>query len=148
VTSSTIIADLDCPDCGQTTAHTSIETPLGPIDHPLVLRVGVSAEGLDWPTVRTNYLVLREPAAGQPIRVIESWWCDSCGEARWVELTLADDTLTGVRDVPLNRATVGDAHAITDEVAAEYYAATGQPLVDPRGATTGLRERLLAALPD
>ena len=148
MTSSLIIADLDCPDCGRTTVQTSIETPLGPIDHPLVLRVGLSAEGLDWPTVRTNYLVLREPSAGEPIRVIETWWCDSCGEARWVELTLADDTLTGARDVPLNRATVGAAHAITDEVAVDYYAATGKPLLDPRGPTTGLRERLLEGLPD
>lgn len=148
MTSSTIIADLHCPDCGETAAQTSIETPLGPIDLPLVLRVGQRAEGLDWPTVRTNYLVLREPTAGEPIRVIETWWCDSCGEARWVELTLADDTLIGARDVPLNRATIGAAHAITDEVAVNYYAAMGQPLLEERGRTTDLRERLLAALPE
>lgn len=145
MTVTRVIADLDCPDCGERSQGTVIETALGPIDTPLTLHVGEREEGLDWGTVRSHYLVLREPAEGEPVRLIETWWCR--GE-RWVELTLADNTLTGARDVPLNRATVGAAHAITDEVAAEYYAATGESLGELRAGMTGFRERLLDALPD
>lgn len=76
-----------------------IETTLGPIDVALTLHVGERQDGLGWGTVRSNYLVLREPAESEPARLIETWWCE--GE-RWVELTLADNTLTGARDVPLN----------------------------------------------
>jgi hypothetical protein len=145
MTVTRVIADLDCPECAERNEETVIETALGPIDTPLTLHVGDREEGLDWGTVRARYLVLREPAEGEPVRLIETWWCEG---PRWVELTLTDDTVTGARDVSLNRATVGGAHAITDEVAAEYYAATGESLGDLRGGMTGFRERLLEALPD
>jgi len=145
MTVTRVIADLDCPQCGDRAEPAVIETALGPIDTPLTLHVGERAEGIDWGTVRAYYPVLREPAEGEPVRLIESWWC---GGRRWVELTLADDTVAGARDVPLNRATVGAANAITDEVGAEYYAATGRSLGDLHGGATGFRDRLLAALPD
>src|SRR5689334_19349069 len=103
MTVTRVIANLDCPGHGEPT-ETEIETALGPIDTPLTIHVGEGAEGLDWGTVRAYYLVLREPAEAEPVRLIESWWCEG---RRWVELTLADDTVTGARDVPLNRATVG-----------------------------------------
>ena len=45
---------------------------------PQIVKVGCSYSGLDVSHFDDAYSRLRWPARGEPIRVIEAWWCPTC----------------------------------------------------------------------
>jgi hypothetical protein len=139
------VAELECPECGERSTA-EILTPLGPPDYDRVMHVGDRADELTWASVRTFYPVLREPEPGEPIRLMETWWCMSCDSRAWALITISDETVRSIEAVPLTQATVRRANAITDEVEEVFRSKTGLSL-GLCGGATGFEDDLRAALP-
>ncbi len=68
----------------------------------------LTAESLE----RNGYSLIREPAVGEPIRVLDVWSCIGCATEQWVVVVIAGRRLREVRAVELDRATLAAAHYI------------------------------------
>jgi hypothetical protein len=145
---SWFVAELDCPECGAPTpADTSTEmiTSLEPWPQRDVIRVGDDI-GTVWDDVARAYLPLREPAADEPIRILQSWWCVARGTLHWAVVAIAAGRVESIAAVPLDAKAVAGSHAIDDQIADRYFELTGEPLFVDGRARAGFGERLRKAL--
>jgi hypothetical protein len=144
--SAYFVAELECPACGtRSPADESIElvTPL--VDGGF-WSVGERDPDFTWRNVRVHYPVLHEPAEGEPIQLLETWVCPSCGSTNWARITFEDTEITAITAVPLDVLTVSTAHAISEDVSETYQRLTGEELFPGGDIRADFRERLLAAL--
>jgi RNA polymerase subunit RPABC4/transcription elongation factor Spt4 len=146
--STYFVAELDCPVCGTRSPadeSTDLVTPLL-ASGTAFLAVGDRADEITWATVRHWYPVLREPEPGEPIKLLETWVCPTCGSENWARITFDDGVVAAIEAVPLTRETILDAHAIAPEIERLYRERTAENLFPDRERRTGFRDRLLGVL--
>ena len=145
---SWFLAELACPVCGTVSPadeSTDLTGPFGEYGHTS-FTVGDTADGVTWPNVRAYYAVLAEPPSPERFSFLETWTCPNCGSRNWARIAIADGIVAAIEAVPLTRATLEDANAITRDVEVEYWDWTsGEALF---AQPDGVRERLLAAAPE
>jgi hypothetical protein len=121
-----LVAAMPCGRCGEVSpADASLEMTTRLRDDPQLAYLGVGdALPVDTPrALRSGYLLLHEPAPGEPVVLLHQWTCPACGDAyNWAEVVVDGGTITAIRAVDLNRGAVARSHYIVDdarEVAAD-----------------------------
>ncbi|MCE7001755.1 hypothetical protein LWC34_02700 [Kibdelosporangium philippinense] len=144
--SAYFVAELDCPVCGtRSAADESIELTTPLVDGGF-WTIGESDPDFTWRTIRVYYPILREPADDEPVQLLETWVCQSCGSTNWARITFEDTVIKQIAAVPLDVLTVSTAHAISEDVGRPYQEITGEELFPSGNIRIDFRERLLAAL--
>ena len=111
-------AELHCLYCGHTS---TLDEDIGMQTHLLreavTLRVGhvfdlkeVTVESI----VGGGYMIITEPVASVPIRVLNTWSCPACDKEQWAMIEISDRRLSSIKAVPMNAATFRDANFISD----------------------------------
>lgn len=142
------VAALTCPECGAVTpedSSTGMRNHLGSGHGVQVLRVGDG--GITLPDVASEYIQVRDPGDGHEVRLLETWTCAACGSENWAVVTIRDGTIESIEARPVSRATLDDVHFVTENVAPQFEALTGESLWDDRGVRPDFAELLRPVLP-
>jgi hypothetical protein len=115
-----LVAALPCGSGGEVSpADSSTEMTTRLRDDPQLAYLGVG-DGLPVDTpraLRSGYLLLHEPAPGEPVVLLHQWTCPACGYAyNWAEVVVTDGVITAIQAVDLNRDAVARAHYVVDDV--------------------------------
>ena len=115
-----LVAELPCGRCGTVSpADESTEMTTRLRDDPQLAYLGVGdALPVDTPNVlRSGYVLLHEPAPGEPVILLHRWTCPACGYPyNWAEVVVDGGVIAAIRAVELNRDTVARAHFAVDDV--------------------------------
>jgi hypothetical protein len=142
------VAALTCPECGVVTpedSSTGMRNHLGSGHGVQVLRVGDG--GITLPNIASEYIQVRDPGDGQEVRLLETWTCAACSSDNWAVVTIRDGTIESIEARPVSRATLDDVHFVTENVAHQFEALTGESLWDDRGVRPDFAELLRPVLP-
>jgi hypothetical protein len=140
---SYFVADLHCPGCGSTTGAsvtTKVESEPG-----TVIRVGDRLEVTVTDMELSHYKV-RDPAPGEPLRILEPWSCPNCGRPEWVEVVVADGAVTSIEVAPFDVATLDRVHFVAGELYDFYQEVTGEPFYVGNDLRSDWAARLRAGL--
>ena len=115
-----LVARLPCgPDGELTPADASTEMTTRLRDDPQLAYLGVGAE-LPVDTARaltSGYLLLNEPATGEPVVLLHQWTCPATGYAyHWAEVVVTAGVITDIRAVDLNQTTLTRANYVVDDI--------------------------------
>jgi len=124
------VAPLTCMHCGRTApadVSTGMSNHLSSVFGGEVLRVG-DRRDFRPADFAEAFLLLREPAPGEPTRILHDWVCPYCDGYNWAEVVFADGTLHSITAVPFDREAVARAHYISERIAEYYESVTGQQL--------------------
>jgi hypothetical protein len=140
------VARLRCPGCGAV-VDAEIQTHIrdGAADGS-ALGVGFAFDPIDLTDERimdAGYTLVEPPSPVGPIRLLNVWTCPRCETEQWAVIEIADRTIRSIRAVTLDRATLGDAHYISD-VDADLLAKglAGEESAAGRSSVEILRRRL------
>ena len=139
---------LRCGTCGTVSPADASTDMLTHIETDVwrgVYRVGDDL-ALDWRSIAPWYLVLREPEAGEPVRLLEAWQCEACGARNWAEIVIRDGVVESITESRLSSEALDRVHALDDRVVDDYLALTGEQLFVDGAPRPGWAERLRAAL--
>jgi hypothetical protein len=147
-----LVAELRCERCGAVSpADASSEMTIRLRDDPQLAYLGVGDE-LPVDTARaraSGYLVVREPAPGEPVVLLHQWTCPVCGYPyNWAEVVVSGGVITDIRVVMLNQDTLGRAHFVVDDVrdiAADLAGVRSSLEIDDARVIQILHEQLPAA---
>ncbi len=118
-----------CPHCGTPRDEVYIATRILGGDEMANLRAGMSVD-IDRDGIRPeHYLWLRPKHSRPELRILEVWWCETCGRQRWAEVVIRDGTFAELHAVLLTLAVVDCADLIaTDDLGDVFPGWTGQSL--------------------
>jgi hypothetical protein len=142
------VAALTCPECGAVTSEgssTGMRNHLARGHGVQVLRVGDG--GITLPDITSEYIQVRDPGDGREVRLLETWTCAACGSDNWAVGTIRDGTIESIEARPVSRATLDDVHFVTENIAHQFEALTGESLWDDRGVRPDFAELLRPVLP-
>ena len=115
------VASLCCSACGTVSPPTSVtnmQTHLRDDANGCELAVGAQLDPLDVrrdDVLNSGYLLVSDPAPGEPVRLLEIWECPSCGRSdNWALITIGGSEITGIEAVTLDRATLDSANFISE----------------------------------
>jgi rubredoxin len=128
------VAHLTCPNCGAVSpADQSTNMVTAIRDEPELAWLGVGDALHVRPEAMNDrgYLTIRAPRTGEPIRILQTWECPSCGQGfNWAEVVVRDDVIESIQAVPLTRETLERAHFIDDEAIGVAAVLIGQSYAD------------------
>lgn len=123
---SDISASLTCPH-GHSTEGVNIRAvttllghqPSG-IFHP-TLEIGHTYPGLDVSDFDDTYSRLRWPSPGEPIRVLEAWWCPTCeakglGSRHWAVVVFEGESFVSMDTIELTISCLRTVHFLGEDV--------------------------------
>ena len=97
------VAPLQCPACGAVsppTSATNMVTHLRDDANGSELAVGSTFDALDLRTddiLSSSYQLVSAPASGEPIRLLDTWRCPSCGRSdNWALVTINGTRITAI----------------------------------------------------
>jgi len=141
-----IVGPLQCPNCGaEDVAEIQTRIRGGSADGS-GLDIGFEFDAVDLKTERLlgrGYALVRAPAVGEPIRLLDVWSCWTCETEQWAVVEIANRTLRSVEAVTLDQATLDSANFISEVnafVLAEYL--RGDRLASRDDAVAELRRLL------
>ncbi|MCB9610167.1 MAG: hypothetical protein H6716_26505 [Polyangiaceae bacterium] len=115
------IAPLTCPACGHRTEGRDNGTQTAILDYrdakgldPRIV-LGAEIPDLEPFAIEDAYIMLRAPAEGEPVRILETWRCPSCRAAgqpwfRWAEVVFEGRRFASMRDRELSLAFLREVH--------------------------------------
>jgi hypothetical protein len=116
------VAPRRCPSCGLTTpsdSSTNMQTHIRDDASGTELGIGFEFNPLE---VRpqdiqsSGYQLIRQPAAGEPILLLETWEHTACGRGDlWAVITIEGVRITSIEAATLDRPTFDRAHYISDK---------------------------------
>lgn len=131
------VAALRCPSCGRQTpadSSTNMQTHLRDDARGEELGLGSAIEPADLrpaDILNSGYQLIREPIAGEPLRLLEMWTDPACGRGDlWALVTIDGTRLASIVAVSLNQATLASAHYISDNCVVVATAISGVPAAD------------------
>src|SRR5579863_3985141 len=113
-----LVAELRCPSCGAVapaTSETQMTTALRDDASVRYLTIG-DALPVDVEHARAaDYLIVREPRPGEPVNLLHTWVCPTCGTAfLWARVAVRDGVISAIESVEFDRA-IGSAHYVVDD---------------------------------
>jgi len=147
------VAPLRCPACGAVSPPTSVtnmQTHLRDDANGSELAVDTELDTLDVrrdDILNSAYQLVSDPAPGEPIRLLEIWRCPSCGRGdNWAIITISGSRITEIEATTLDRATLEQAHFISDQCFVLAAELSGLPATDLSSGVVScvevLRQRL------
>ncbi len=129
------VAAMPCPVCGAVSARDeAIEMYTYARAHSDGADLGVG-DAFAFPPgalaagILDGYLTLCRPDDGEPVRLLNSWRCRTCGSLNWAEIVVADDRIATIDATPLDRNALARTHFIQNNaefVAADLVGATAR----------------------
>jgi DNA-directed RNA polymerase subunit RPC12/RpoP len=140
---SYFVADLQCPGCGsmiEASVITKVESEPG-----TVIRVGGQLD-VTMTDMELSHYKVRDPAPGEPLRILEPSSCPNCGRRVWVEVLVAAGAVRSIEAAQFDVATLDRVHFVDSEVTDFYEEVTGEPLYIGNDIRPDWAERLRARL--
>lgn len=117
------VTRLKCPICGETTpadVSTNMQTYLRDNPDMASLTVGDSLP-IDVERIRRNeydgYLAVKVPEPGEPIRILQTWECPSCGmPANWAEVVVRNGVIESITAVTFDREHFERSNLVANDV--------------------------------
>jgi hypothetical protein len=109
-----LVAPLRCAQCdrvAQADEMLEMTTRLRDEANLAFLTVGDSLPVTTERALDRGYIQLRAPRPGEPISLLQTWTCTSCGStANWAEVVVEDDVIEVIEEVALDEETLARAH--------------------------------------
>lgn len=133
-----------CPRCGYD-GTAWIDSRLGSLG--ATYEIG-DCPGNDIPLVdfEDTSLLVRPPAANEPVRVLMSWTCEHCRLASFAEVVFFEGCVRAIDLVDLDPTTLGRIHYIAESLDDMLETIIGERLYDESGLRPDWLEKLRAAL--
>lgn len=111
------LAPLRCPGCG-TVVQGEIQTHIrGGVADGSTLGVGFELDSVDLESehlVGAGYALVKEPRAGEPIRLLDVWICPRCHTEQWAMVEIADRKVRSIEAVKVDRKTLESTNYISE----------------------------------
>lgn len=143
-------ARLRCPHCGtlsEDDTRTSMQNKLLDVTESVTFHVGNCIEGLSLSDFQAEFLTIRLPRLSEPIQLLHTWSCPTCGLSSWARVTFQAGKIMSIEDVGLSRKTIDNAHFIKDWVDEDYERYVGESMWTPEGVRPNFVETLKQHLP-
>jgi hypothetical protein len=109
-------AELHCQNCSHLSSmkeNICMQTHL--LSEAVTLRVGhvfdlndVSIRNI----VGSGYMLIAEPVASDPIRLLNTWSCPACDKEQWAMVEISDRRLSSIKAVSMNATSLREANFI------------------------------------
>lgn len=131
-TLDTFVAALRCPTCGAVSPaddSTNMQTSIQGDPQLAFIGVGDPIEpDLDDQLEQRGYLMLRRPAPGEPLVLLEPWGCPSCGEqGNWARIVIRDNRVESIEATQITSGQLEAVHVVSNEVINIVHQLTGLP---------------------
>jgi hypothetical protein len=141
------VVPVRCPNCDAEIARAEIQTHIrGESANVSELGIGAEIEAYYLTTdhiVNSGYALVKAPAPGGPIRLLDVWICRTCETDQWALVVVAGGKVEHIEAVTLNRATLDSANFISDLDADLLADSLRGPGDDPSASAVDvLRQRL------
>jgi len=129
------VAAMTCPICGRVSpadTSTNMQTYLRDAPDMASLTVG-DALTIDPERIRRQdyegYLTVNVPEPGEPVRMLLTWECPSCGSPlNWAEVTVRDGTIESIQAVRIDRERFERSHLLSNDSISLAAEVSGQPV--------------------
>ncbi|CAM3731526.1 hypothetical protein KIPE111705_22090 [Kibdelosporangium persicum] len=111
-----LVATLHCARCGNSGEARDMTTRLRAEPELASLREG-DALPVDTANAReSGYLMVREPQAGEPIALLQTWTCPHCGYTNnWARIVVRDGVIEAIQETQLDQAAFDSTQFIEDD---------------------------------
>jgi len=128
------VAKLRCAFCGKSSAldtSTNMQTYLRDDADMSALKVGDPLP-LDLERIRRQdydgYLTVTAPDVNEPIRILQTWGCPSCGaQANWAEIVVRGGLIESIRPTVFDRFQFENAALVSNDAISVAASLTGKP---------------------
>lgn len=129
-----LVARLTCPVCGKASpadVSTNMQTYLRDDPDMASLEVGEPLP-IEPERIRRNgydgYLAVKVPQPGDPIRILQTWECPSCGmPANWAEVVIRNGVIESMTAVEFDREHFERSNLVANDVISIAADLTGKP---------------------